>query len=217
VSREAILSRLRAALAEPSPRHPERPAPPHPAQAGAHPVDPVAEFEQRFRALGGIWHRADGPAHAAQVIGELVGRDGQVWLATGAEGPLDRHSLERILAARSVAVLGSLGAAPGADSIRVGVTSCLLGIAESGTLVLAAEPEQGRLPSVLPPVHVALITPDRVVATLGEALARVEPLLAGGSTSAVILISGPSRTGDIEGRLVVGVHGPGEIHCILVG
>jgi hypothetical protein len=84
----------------------------------------------------------------------------------------------------------------------VGVTSALFAIAETGSLVLAAGPGRARLASLAPPVHVALV--NEIVVTLEEAFARI-----GDRTH--VVITGTSRTADIEGVLVRGVHGPREL------
>lgn len=93
-----------------------------------------------------------------------------------------------------------------------GLTSAQWAIAATGTLVLDAAVETHRLASLLPPVHVALLPASRLLAELGEVLHLLErPLPA-----AVTFVTGPSRTADIELQLVVGVHGPRELHVILV-
>jgi L-lactate utilization protein LutC len=90
-------------------------------------------------------------------------------------------------------------------------------IAETGTVVLLTEPDQPRSLSLLPPVHIALAERNQLVPDLFDLF---ESELRKGRTdlpSCVSLITGPSKTGDIELRLVTGVHGPGEIHVILIG
>jgi len=76
-------------------------------------------------------------------------------------------------------------------------------------------PGQGRLASVIAPVHLTVLTRSRLVPALTDFLAVAGEALAARKASAAILITGPSRTADIEGQLIVGVHGPREVHCIL--
>ena len=100
-----------------------------------------------------------------------------------------------------------LGRAPGGLPVweaEVGVTTADLAIAETGSLLLAPGPGRPRMVSLSPMIHVVLVPRDRIVATLAEAFARL-------SDRTTVMISGPSRTADIEGVLVRGVHGPGEI------
>jgi L-lactate utilization protein LutC len=92
-------------------------------------------------------------------------------------------------------------------------------IAETGTLVLTAQSGQMRGVSLLPPVHVAVARTSQVLATLADYLLLAQ---AAGSdlsqhlTSCVSFVTGPSRTGDIELKLTVGVHGPEELHLVLL-
>jgi L-lactate dehydrogenase complex protein LldG len=93
-------------------------------------------------------------------------------------------------------------------SIRVGLTGALAGAAETGTLVLPAGPGRSPLASLLPEIHLALLPYDAIRPSLVEVL-NLEALK---TASSVALISGPSRTADIEMTLTIGVHGPGEVH-----
>jgi len=105
-----------------------------------------------------------------------------------------------------------LGRAPGGVPIweaEVGVTSADLAIAETGTVLLSTGPGKPRLASLTPVMHVVIIPREKIVATLAEAFSRL-------SDRTTVLITGPSRTADIEGVLVRGVHGPREIVVVPV-
>jgi L-lactate dehydrogenase complex protein LldG len=95
-----------------------------------------------------------------------------------------------------------------------GITGADYALADTGSLAVFASPEEARLISLLPPVHIALLPISRLLTGLDELLSLV-PNPAERS-SALILITGPSRTADIEQILVRGVHGPGEIHVIVM-
>ena len=100
----------------------------------------------------------------------------------------------------------------------IGVTLVDLAVAETGTVILATSDEAERLATALPRIHVALVSQSKLVFSLQDAEPHVSRFLEGaGRGGAVSLISGPSRTADIEGRLVVGVHGPRELHVCLLG
>ncbi len=90
---------------------------------------------------------------------------------------------------------------------EVGVTLSELGIAETGSLLISARKGQSRLASLAPPIHVALVRPQSLVASLEEALAGVPAVTS-------ILVSGPSRTADVEGVMVMGVHGPKRLWVV---
>lgn len=102
------------------------------------------------------------------------------------------------------------GQVPRIDGAEVSEAS--YGLADTGSVVLAASPREPRARSLLPDVHVSLLREDRILPGL-EALFEA---LGGDLPSALAIVSGPSRSADIEQRLVVGVHGPGEVHVVLV-
>jgi L-lactate utilization protein LutC len=97
----------------------------------------------------------------------------------------------------------------------VGITSADYALAETGTLVMLSSPQEPRMISLLPPAHIAVFPRSRLLANLDELLS-VLPNPAE-QTSSMVLITGPSRTADIEQILVRGVHGPGEIFAVIVG
>lgn len=102
------------------------------------------------------------------------------------------------------------GAAP--ELPEAGVSEALYGLADTGSVVLAASPEEPRARSLLPFVHVSLLREERILPGLEELFEAVGDELP----SALAIVTGPSRSADIEQTLVVGVHGPGEVHVVLV-
>lgn len=103
----------------------------------------------------------------------------------------------------------------------VGITGADMAIAETGTLVLAAAQGHPRMASALPPRHLAVVQAEQIVPTLADVIPRLKDRFlqpdGSWSTSCLSLITGPSRTADIEQTLTVGVHGPRELTVILVG
>jgi L-lactate dehydrogenase complex protein LldG len=94
----------------------------------------------------------------------------------------------------------------------VAVTGCVLAVAATGSVILAAGPGTPRAASLVPPAHVCLVRSDDIVATLADAMAR----LAGSDPpSAWIWVGGPSRTADLEMRPTIGVHGPRSVDVVL--
>ena len=102
------------------------------------------------------------------------------------------------------------GTAPAIEG--AGVSTALYGLADTGSVVLAASPEEPRARSLLPAVHVTLLREDRILPGLDELFAA----LGADLPSALAIVTGPSRSADIEQKLVIGVHGPGEVHVVLL-
>ena len=92
-----------------------------------------------------------------------------------------------------------------------GVSEAAYGLADTGSVVLLSSDEP-RARSLLPWVHVTLLREDRILPGL-EALFEA---VGGELPSALAIVTGPSRSADIEQKLAVGVHGPGEVHVVLV-
>jgi L-lactate utilization protein LutC len=98
----------------------------------------------------------------------------------------------------------------------VGITGVEYLVAETGTVVLYSGPDNPRSISLLPPVHIAIADRKQLVADLFDLFESSDGKMVQSLPSCITLITGPSKTGDIELKLVTGVHGPGEIHVILI-
>lgn len=99
---------------------------------------------------------------------------------------------------------------------RLGITGTFCAIAETGTLVITTGAATPSATMLLPDTHVAVVRADRIVAGMEEAFALVRAEWPG-MPRAVNLVSGPSRTGDIEQTIVLGAHGPFRVHIVVVG
>lgn len=102
----------------------------------------------------------------------------------------------------------------------LGITGANIGIASTGTIAIVTNEGNADLVSTLPPVHVAVLGVEKIVPTLDEATAILKALSRNATgqrfTSYVSMITGPSRTADIELDLAIGVHGPMEMHIVLL-
>ena len=201
--REAILRDIRAALRRPSPPSHAQPGPAWPSSA-AHaepPADLAAAFRHKLEAAGGVWHEApDLAAAAAQIAAFLP--PGPVWVAMD-DLPLERPGVLRAMPARDAF-----------DSLVATVTGVDCALAETGSLGICFAPGAGRLASLIAPVHVAVVRRAQIVATLEHFFARVRTHL--GPRSAAVLVTGPSRSADIEQVLTIGVHGTREVHVVVI-
>jgi len=210
VSRDRILHKVRTALGRSAGQAP----------AGAPEVrlrvpemsleERLAAFQRALEALGGTFARAASPEDArtrvaALVAGRRVVASNAAYLKEcaidtleGVEGGFrDEAELRRACAAADV-----------------GVTSAAYGLADTGSLVMFSTGEEARMISLLPPVHVAVLAKERILTGLDELFLRHPH--PGEAASSMVLITGPSRTADIEQILIRGVHGPGELHVIVV-
>jgi len=196
------------------------------------PGDPEAlatRFAQELDALAGVTYRAEGAdAHAiaasvADHVASIAARSGNTELVGWSMEDIGVPGLGDALASRGLTFANP--DVPFADPERaerlrplaasaVGLTGAQAAIAESGSLVLVSGPGRSRLASLLTPIHVAILHRTRIVPTLPDLFRVHTDLPALGSN--LVIITGPSRTADIEMTLSRGVHGPREIHVILV-
>jgi L-lactate dehydrogenase complex protein LldG len=181
----------------------------------------VEQFSTVLTALSGHVHRATAADVAEVVLGIAAGYGAASCLSwddehlgcPGLLATLASHGVTRVSYALPADPERRLQTAEDLAGIGLGLTGAHAALAESGTIVLIGGPGRGRLASLLPPAHVAIV-PERRLRPSLAALVREEPrLLDAGSN--VVLISGPSRTADIEMTLSHGVHGPKHIHVIL--
>jgi L-lactate utilization protein LutC len=181
-------------------------------------TDPLAlpnslldRFRQSLEAVGGCCLVVQDEAEATETVREIVQRL-QAERVAISDAPLVRRLLEPLAA--EVELVNNAGKA---DLFKcdIGVTSAQWAIAETGTLALESDVERHRLASLVPPVHVAIVEEKRLRQTLLEVLQAIAE--QGRDLSRTItFITGPSRTSDIELTLAIGVHGPAELHVIVL-
>jgi L-lactate dehydrogenase complex protein LldG len=109
-----------------------------------------------------------------------------------------------------------IAARPTVGDDRLGITGAFCAIAETGTVVVLSGPDTPTATTLLPDTYVAVVRVDRVVSGMEEAFALVRRE-RGVVPRAINMISGPSRTGDIEQTIVLGAHGPFRMHILLLG
>jgi L-lactate dehydrogenase complex protein LldG len=219
-AREEILQRIRAAQKRTEPvaadhataaeylaRHPAGPQP-------APYSDLVAQFRAMAERMASTVERVTGAGEAPAAIARYLASHGiapklVAWPALRslpwAQAPLtvEFRSPRR-------------DESQGAD--LVGVTGAFCAIAETGTLVLLSGAETPASMHLLPETHVALLPVNRIVATMEDAfelLRREEGGVDRMMPRTINMVSGPSRTGDIEQTIVLGAHGPYRVHIIM--
>jgi len=207
VSRDNVLHKIRTALG----RGARQAAPDPPAARIRIPQVSmearISSMLERVRALAGEAVATDDARGfvAAAIAGKtavasnapFLAECGITGLAGVRSGITDREELRELCA-----------------TVDVGITSADYALADTGTLVMLASPQEARMISLLPPAHIAVVPRGRILTGLDE-LFSLLPNPAE-STSSMVLITGPSRTADIEQILVRGVHGPGVLSVVVV-
>ncbi len=200
--RDAVFSRIRAALAPLPARAPYPDWDPQvTASRFAHSDrDTLALFAERLRAVHGVY------LEGWEALARFLREQG----LEGAEGYLDPA-----LAGQAGGHLAGFALADSLDRSRIddyrfGITPAGGAIAETGSIILRDGDTPHRLAALAPWVHVAVVRRERVVRTVAEAVAAL------GDDPSIILVTGPSKTADIEGILIEGVHGPGVQACCVV-
>lgn len=181
--------------------------------------DLVALFRRRAQEVDAVVH---GPVnlHAVPktVAGIASGHGGSSFLAwdelpaAGVVSALSSAGLDRV--AHEVPTDRRAEHQAGYRYLDLGVTGADAGLAESGSVVLSHGPGRPRMASLVPNVHVAILELPRLHRTLAH-WASQHPDLAEG-TANLVVITGPSRSGDIEMQLNLGVHGPRHVHIVLI-
>jgi L-lactate dehydrogenase complex protein LldG len=193
------------------------PKPPEIPDAIARLVPKDANFVERF-VESAIAAKMQVMRVTAEEIGgrltEFLRQHGAKMVGIPASNVLDRLDIPSSIEAAGASVIrwdeSTLDAAYDLD---IGVTDVYAAVAETGSLVIRPDPGHGRALSLVPMVHVAIVEPTNIVADLIDLMAKLaaEPRAAN-----ITIITGPSKTADIEGELVTGVHGPGVVGVFLV-
>ena len=184
-------------------------------------------FLQVSKARGWRVFRAAGTEAALDYIRELasargctsvVRSDQDVFRTVPVDGTLQGLGVRVTVMARSSGVSSEEQRTRAAEA-DMGITGADYAIAETGSVALLARPGTSRLVSLVPPIHVALVLPGQIIEDLDDLLVlRRSAYYSDGMDMGryLNLITGPSRTADIEQKLVVGAHGPKEAHLVLV-
>lgn len=102
------------------------------------------------------------------------------------------------------------------EKCEASITTCDCLVAQTGSVIVSSRTTGGRAISVLPPHHVVIAKKEQLVPSLPEAIGLIKQKYAGNFPSMISIITGPSRTGDIERILVLGAHGPKKLTIFLI-
>jgi L-lactate dehydrogenase complex protein LldG len=210
MQREYMLHKVRTALGRSAGQEPGEAPPVRIRVPRMESKDRASRFSQALEALAGKTYCADSAADARAYVQNTI--NGKSAIASNA--PFLRECGITELACVRTDVTDGAELKEICATADFGITSADYALADTGSLVMLASPREARLISLLPPAHIAVVPRERLLTGLDE-LFTVVPNPAG-ITSSMVLITGPSRTADIEQFLVRGVHGPGTIHVVLV-
>ena len=193
-------------------------------EAAVWPRDLLVErFSAALTAIAGRVHRAPDDRAAIAALVTICRERGVSRVLSWDPRCIALDGLPAAMAAAGIDL--DLGTVPRGDaratrlavleSLEIGLTGSLAGIAESGTVAVVSGPGRSRVASLLPPVHIAVLRAECLYSSLDAFFAAYPDVADAGSN--LVLITGPSRTADIEMTLTRGVHGPGEVHVVLVG
>ncbi|MBJ9662627.1 LutC/YkgG family protein [Burkholderia gladioli] len=215
-ARRNIFARIRAAQGRPAEpdalereqaadylaRHPAGPRPPMPDDAAGLLARFTEEAERMSTTVEAVDTLAEVPAAAARYLQA-------------------RSLAARAIAWRTLADIDWASAGLEVDLRKpvkgdlVGITGCFCASAETGSLVLLSGPDTYASAALLPETHLVVVPASRIVAGHEDAFALIRAE-RGELPRAVNIVSGPSRTGDIEQTIVLGAHGPYRVHAIIV-
>jgi L-lactate dehydrogenase complex protein LldG len=206
-SKQRILERIRQAARERTPK-------PYPDIKDASAVFPQLQddlavvFARSFVQAGGFFHYAESPEELAERMRALCESKGWNHLYCW-----DKHLQDLLIDAdfRYVRIGRNLDKADGA------ITDCEALLARTGSVLLSSKQAAGRTLSAFPHVHLIIATPDELVEDIRHGFELLENKYGGSAQlpSMICVATGPSRTADIEKTLVLGAHGPKEIHVFL--
>lgn len=177
----------------------------------------VARWQQELEALTGCVYGPLGPGAAldqvmfliqAQQTGEILAWDEAELPVAGLSAQLQAANIRAVQPNDALDRQRLAG-------VPVGVTGAVAGLADTGSIILASGPGRARSASLLPTIHLALLRVSDLYPDLPTWMAQQGNTLMP-TTANLVIVTGPSRTADIELNLVIGVHGPREVHVILI-
>ncbi|MEE8584912.1 MAG: LUD domain-containing protein [Acidobacteriota bacterium] len=227
MGRSAILKRIRQAVEDADP-------PAMPSELPRFPAfpDPVAQFRKELEAVDGHFYDGRRKSRLPGILSRILAQCCTEEIFWEAAAMFERHGIQAQPAPPGTFDAGRLafsrhagqrvefpiridsrtGGRQELASIRLSASSAACGIAETGTVVQQVEAGTGRLFAVLPPCHLVFLSRPNLLMNQSEFFGRGR---LGEQGSATTLVTGPSRTADIEKQLVVGVHGPKQWFVVL--
>jgi L-lactate utilization protein LutC len=181
--------------------------------------DRISQFQKELGLLGGQCHLAARPVELANIILEIV-------LNANCKLAIIESYIDNNDEIRSTLTKHGVDALPIQDSqahtleflskADVGITHADMAVSQTATVIIRTARDEDRLVSCLPRVHIAIVSTTRLVEKLADVTQYLKGNLQTNEPCVISFVSGPSRTSDIEMKQVLGVHGPHEVHVILL-
>jgi L-lactate dehydrogenase complex protein LldG len=213
-AREKIMDRIREAMQQKAHR-----IEPHGAPKPWFPELPgdlealIERFKQELETLKGEFLRARNGEEARRQLADFCARNNANRIAAS-----DDSLLRQLLSGRDVNWIGPHSKAGASlEPFDVGVTRADALAARTGSILLSSRSGTGRALSVLPPIHLVVARKEELVVDLSDGIQTWQRTYGTNWPSNVFIITGPSRTADIEKVLVLGAHGPKRLVTLLLG
>lgn len=224
-SRDRILNKLRAAN-KPFPDAPPRPKAYQPVTSidDTSPEGLITRFSFELDRVAGQAFPVEGDAAAREKVLELLRQHNTTHIISWLFRYIPVEGMEQAIRDTGINIIHpemhDEFRAEVIESIRiaeVGLTGADAAVATTGTLIVSTAPGKGRLPTVLAPVHLAVITIDQLIPRLENWInhERANGLPTIQNSANVCFITGSSRTADIEMEPILGVHGPGKLYVVI--
>ena len=219
-ARETILGSIRRALAVSGAEAPRRqivaerlrqhPAGVIPARGQVGGEERIALFRRMLEAANGTTARVSDPAEVPSTIARLLRAHNLPLAVRCGEDP----RLAALPWGREPALTINKGPSDGGD--LVALSHAFAGVAESGTLLLASGPDNPTTLNFLPDTHIVLLAVADIVGDYEAAWRQVRERFGEALPRVLNMITGPSRSADIEQTLILGAHGPRRLHVVLL-
>jgi len=178
----------------------------------------ISRFQGEMRSLGGQSHLACTPLEVANLVLEIVLNakcklaiiDSCIDNDDKIRSTLTKHGVDTIRIRDTQATLECLSKAD------VGITHADMAVSQTATVIIKTSRDEERLVSCLPRIHIAILNVSRLVEKLTDAAQFLQTSLQTNEPCVISFVSGPSRTSDIEMKQILGVHGPHEVHVVLL-
>ncbi len=180
----------------------------------------IDKFKEKYESLSGKVYCSRSVEQTIEFIGQIIEANSPKHVALAGLSPEIVERLETSHFVQGIDLLNepfdNTHLPDHIDKATIGISSAKYAIAETGTIIEISTNDALRLVSTLPLVHIALVNQETILPTLDEATDILNSAFNDHSKHCVVsFISGPSRTGDIEMKLTLGVHGPKESHVIV--